>query len=266
MRIIVFMKFNRIVRSAQPAALVSAPLPGSPSATRSIRSLRRFGAVVLACTCLAASAQATVTTLSFQPNPADMNDLDHHLAYTWRLDDINLNGMAITSATLSFTNISNWDTNPNVLHMHLLDTAINPGVATFVDDPTGSVPVVDLTDDFISTRYHSDAKWLVKAGTGDTFLADKSFTTTGVNYTYNFTASQLQTLASYIANNGDLALGLDPDCHFFNDGINFTMTLTPVPEMAALYPIMSLLAAIACTHFLRRRRSAQLQMIEISER
>ncbi|HEY3664175.1 MAG TPA: hypothetical protein VGL24_13560 [Chthoniobacterales bacterium] len=227
---------------------------------------RTFAGAFLACLCLAAAAQATVTTLSFQPNPADMNDLDHHLAYTWRLDNINLNGMAITGATLSFTNISNWDTNPNVLHLHFLDTAINPGVASFVDDPTNGVPVTDLTDDFISTRYHNDPNWLVKAGTADTFLADKSFTTTGVNYTYNFTASQLQTLASYIANNSDLAFGLDPDCHFFNDGINFTMTLTPVPEIAALYPILSLLAAVALTHFLRRRRSMQMEAIEISKR
>ncbi len=44
------------------------------------------------------------------------------------------------------------------------------------------------------------------------------------------------------------------------------MTLTPVPEMAALYPILGLLAAVACTHILRRRRSAQLEAIEISER
>lgn len=46
-----------------------------------------------------------MTTLSFQPNPVDMNDLDHHIAYTWRLDNISLSGMAITSASLTFTNI-----------------------------------------------------------------------------------------------------------------------------------------------------------------
>lgn len=258
MRIMDFMKLNFVFRSTRPAAPLSSPRPA--------RSSRLTGCALLVGLCLAASAQATVTTLSFQPNPVDMNDLDHHLAYTWRLDNVSLSGMAITGATLSFTNISNWDTNPNVLHLHLLDTASNPGVASFVDDPTGSVPVTDLTDDFISARYHSDPQWLVKSGTADTFLADPTFTTTGVNYTFNFSASQLQTLASYIANNGDLAFGLDPDCHFFNDGVNFTMTLTPVPEMAALYPIMSLLAAIAFTHILRRRRSAQLAAIEISER
>ncbi|MEO6507398.1 MAG: hypothetical protein ABIO87_06400 [Chthoniobacterales bacterium] len=104
-----------------------------------------------------------------------------------------------------------------MLHLHLLDTAINPGLGSFVDAPSGSMPVPDLTDDFISTRYHSNSNWLVKLGTADTFLADPSFTTTGVNYSINFTATQLQTLSAYIANGGDLAFGLDPDCHFFND-------------------------------------------------
>lgn len=205
------------------------------------------------------TSHATVTTLSFAPNPSDMNDLDHHMAYTWRIDNVSLGGQAITSATLSITNISNWDTNPNVLHLHLLDTAINPGIGSFFDDPSGSTPVTDLTDDFISTRYHSNSNWLVKSGTADTFLADPSFTTTGVNYSINFTATQLQTLSAYIANGGDLAFGFDPDCHFFNDGVKFTMNLSPVPEMDALYPIMSLLAAVAFTHVLRRRRTAQVE-------
>ncbi len=225
-----------------------------------------FAAVFAAALMGVSSAHAAVTTLSFQPSPTDMYDLDHHLLYTWKIDNISLSNQAVTSATLSFTNISNWDSNPNVLHLHLLDTAINPGVASFVDDPTGSVPVTDLTDDFISTRYHSDPKWLVKAGTGDTFLANPTFTTTGVNYSINFTPSQLQILSAYIANGNDIAFGLDPDCHFFNDGVKFTMTLTPVPEMDALCPIIGLFAAIAFTHILRRRRSAQLEAIPLEDR
>ncbi len=232
-----------------------------PFFTSSARLLRSLLGVAVGLVFAAAAAQASVTTLSFQPNPADMGDLDHHLAYTWRIDNVSLTGFSITSATLSITNISNWDTNPNVLHLHLLDTAVNAGIATFVDDPTGSVPLADLTDDFVSTRYHSDPNWLVKSGTGDTFLANPSFTTTGVNYTLNLTPTQLQTLTSYIANGNDIAFGLDPDCHFYNDGIKFTMTLTPVPEMSALLPIVGLIAAVGSTHLLRRRRAAQLALV-----
>ncbi len=232
------------------------------TAARLSTGLRQSCLCAIAALIFGISAQASVTTLSFQPSPSDLGDLDHHLVYTWRIDNISLTGSAITSATLSIANISNWDPNPNVLHLHLLDTATNAGVASFVDDPTGSVPVTDLTDDFASSRYHSDPNWLVKSGTADTFLANPTFTTTGVNYTINFSPTQLQTLATYIANGNDIAFGLDPDCHFFNDGVNFTMTLTPVPEMSGLYPIIGLVTAIGMTQLLRRRRQLQLAEIE----
>lgn len=239
-----------------PAHASTHPLSQN-RARRGRKLLGTLAAFILA----ASAAQGSVTTLSFQPSPADLNDLDHHMAYTWKIQNISLTGFSITSATLSITNISNWDTSPNVLHLHLLDTAKASGIGSFVDDPTGSVPVSDLTDDFVSTRFHNDPNWLVTNGTGDTFLANPTFTTTGVNYALNFTPSQLSALASYIANGNDVAFGLDPDCHFFNDGVKFTMTLTPVPEMSALYPIVGLLFAVGFTHLLRRRRQAQLALI-----
>jgi hypothetical protein len=34
-------------------------------------------------------------------------------------------------------------------------------------------------------------------------------------------------------------------------------TITPVPEMSTLFPIVGLIAAVSCTHILRRRRAAQ---------
>lgn len=257
------MKRDQLTRASALQMKQNALSSSAP--TRKPSKSRWFLCALIVATGVATSAQATVTTLSFAPSPSDMNDLDHHLAYTWRIDNINLSGQAITGATLSITNISNWDRNPNVLHLHLLDTAINFGIGSFVDDPTGSAPVTDLTDDFISSRYHSNSGWLVKAGTADTFLADPTFTTTGVNYALNFTSTQLQTLSAYIANGGDIAFGLDPDCHFFNDGIKFTMTLSPVPEMDALYPIMSLIAAVAFTHILRRRRTQEMAAMARSE-
>ena len=58
--------------------------------------------------------------------------MDHHRAYTWRIDNVNLpQGQTLTGATLTFHNISNWDTNPNMLFIHLLDTARNAGIASF---------------------------------------------------------------------------------------------------------------------------------------
>jgi hypothetical protein len=201
------------------------------------------------------SATAAVTTLSWQPSPVDLNDLDHHQVYTWRINNITVNPATITSATISFNNIANWDTNSNMLHLHLLDTAKFAGVASFVDDPTNSSPVTDFTDDFISSRFHGNSQWLVANGTADTFLKDKSFTNTPTDYTYTFTAAQLTALQQYLANGGDIALGFDPDCHYFNDGVTFALNFTPVPEVANMIPIALLLATSVGLEIRRRRRA-----------
>ncbi|HZP84961.1 MAG TPA: hypothetical protein VFB21_25210 [Chthonomonadaceae bacterium] len=202
--------------------------------------------------CCALPAPASAATLSFTPSPADLSDLDHHSVYTWRINGINLNGQTITGASLSFKDIRNWDSNPNVLHLHLLDTAKTGGVSSFVDDPNGTTPETDYTDDFISTRYHSDPHWLVSSGTADTFLIDKSFTTTPINYTYNFTSAQLQTLATYIQHGNNVALGFDPDCHFYNDGVTFQIKTADVPEPGAMALFVGL--GVSSLHCLLRRR------------
>lgn len=213
---------------------------------------------------VAFAAQAKATLVSYTPTPVDLNDLDHHSVYTWRIDNINLNGGTVSSASLTFTNIANWDNNANILHIWLLDTAKNAGVSSFIDDPTNSSPVTDMTDDFLSNRFHSNSNWLVANGTNQLFLADKSFTTTPGTYTINFTPAQLAILQSYIANGKNIAFGIDPDCHFFNDGVKFTMNITPVPEMNALFPLIGLLAAVSSTHFLRRRRLAKVTSSSMS--
>ena len=203
----------------------------------------------------ASSASAAVTTMSWQPSPVNLNDLDHHSLYTWRIDNINVNPSTITSATISFDNIRNWDSNYNVLHIHLLDTARFSGVASFIDDPTNSSPVTDFTDDFSNTRFHGNSGWLVANGTSDTFLKDKTFSETPVDYTYTFSADELTALQQYLAHGEDIALGFDPDCHYFNDGITFTLNFTPVPEVANMIPIALLLIA-AIGFEIRRRRGA----------
>jgi hypothetical protein len=227
-----------------------------------MKPIRSLIAVSLAAGCLlAAPARAAVTTLNYQPSPTDLYDLDHHMVYTWRLDDLLVNSSTITGASLTFSNIRNWDSNENVLHLHLLDTAINPGVASFQDVDQTQVPVVDLTDDFSNPRYHNNPGWLVANGTADTLLGNPSFGTTGTNFTINFTSTELAALKSYIANGHDIAFGLDPDCHFYNNGITFSIQSTPVPEMSATLPIIALLAVAGMLEIRRRRRVAAVATV-----
>jgi len=139
----------------------------------------------------------------------------------------------------------------------LLDTAKTAGVASFVDDPSNETPVPSsqIIDDFADARYHNRSDWLVAAGTADMFLTSQSFSTTPTNYLYTFTADQLRALNTYVANGRDVALGFDPDCHYFNDGLEFTITTAAVPEPSSLV-VASTGVLILVGYAWRRRHAA----------
>jgi hypothetical protein len=209
-------------------------------------------------------AGASAAVLTYSPTPSDLGDLDHRYVYTWKISGINIpTGDTVLSAKLTFKNLYNWDTNPNQLFVHLLDTAKGSGVRSFQDETATQGPMID---DFVNTRYHNDSSWLVANGTADTFLTSRSFAAMGATpetspgqanpagwsyvadgvssgkqlytYTYVFNEGQEDALESYInaSSYHNIALGFDPDCHFFNDGVKLTIVTgyVPVPEPAAL--------------------------------
>jgi hypothetical protein len=206
---------------------------------------------ICAAVCLVATP-ARATLMSFSPTPSDLFDLDHHYSYSWRLDNINLNNVTISSATLTFTNIANWDSNPNMLFVYLMDTAVGSGVRSLQDHDLSEAPVGNIVDHFAS-GFNSPG--LVLSTTAKQKLFQHSFTTTPTTFTYTFTAAQLTALMNYINNGHDVAFGFDSECHFFNDGITFTMNVVPIPEVASVLPV-ALLVGIATAFEIRRRRRA----------
>jgi len=146
-----------------------------------------FAAVILIGLPTVASAdtitfQAPITAPNAGSGGARQFDLDHHSAYTWRIGGVDLSNRTITSATLTFRNISNWDRNPNMLFIHLLDSARNAGVSSFQDASSNQTPVTDINDNFAGQRYLNNP--LVNAGTANTFL---TFWNDGIAFSFTTT-------------------------------------------------------------------------------
>lgn len=181
---------------------------------------------------LALPAIAGAGTYTFKPSDADLGDLDHNYYYTWRIGWTLPAGESIFGASLFIDEINNWRVEPNILYIHLLDTA-SSGVRSYYDNEGGG-------DAF--------------SGQGillTTFTDDDPYPNPPEDFLYTFTASNIQKLNEYLAD-GRFAFGFDPDCHFYNCGVSFKLETRSVPE-----PVTALLAAPVIA-FLRRTRNRRL--------
>lgn len=152
-------------------------------------------------------SMAGATTYTF--SAGDLGDLDHYYAYRWGIDWSVPDGETIVGASLFFDDIKNWKWERNDLYVDLLPSA-REGVRRFYDR--------QAIGDFF-------------AGWGGTSLVHYvDLPATAQDITYNFTDTNLSTLMAYAAD-GNFGFGFDPDCHFWNDGVTFSIetAATPIP-------------------------------------
>jgi hypothetical protein len=149
---------------------------------------------------------AGATTYTF--SAGNLEDLDHSYAYRWGIDWSVPNNETIVGASLFFNDIRNWDSKSNDLYVDLLPGA-KEGVKRFYDN--------QASGDFF-------------AGQGTSLTHYINLPATAQDITYNFSDNNLSTLIAYAAD-GNFGLGFDPDCHFYNNGVSFTIetAATPIP-------------------------------------
>lgn len=217
-----------------------------------------------------ASAQTTTKTFS----TTELNEMDHHQLYTWRINtsSVDLAGGYISAVSLTFKDMRNWDANDNRLFAHLFDTARFSGVNGFYDDDPDNATVSDIRDDFTSGRFPQSngrdasgarADWLLNPNTADTFLFDQRFdyyanAASAPNFVYSFSDEQIASLTAYMLNDDRIALGFDSDCHYYNSGIDLKITVTPGvnPNLRVPEPATGALLLVGAGFLaLRRRRN-----------
>lgn len=169
------------------------------------------------------SANAVVTTEHEYALPSNQNDFNHAYYYTWGFKDVSdyTGGETITSAVLSFDSIRNWNDDDNTMYLWLLDRAKNgyeslDGYLRRVGDSGNS------GDAFDGTAWSST---ITKLKIGEyTDVTDGNSTE---NFSITFGTELLQELNDYIDNGNNFAIGLDPECHYYTEGVRLTLSWSP---------------------------------------
>ena len=200
--------------------------------------MKKSKSIVLACIVtlgvIAISANADIYT--FQPIPdIDLAGLDHHYYYIWEIKDFSLPAdEPVIGASLFFDNINDWTVEDgDILYMRLLSKA--------------DITEADVTDDVVDLWKPGSDNNIYRGHDGQavgddlsdygillgTYTDDDPFPNPPEDFTYNFTQSQWESLDDLIRADGRFGIGLEPDCHYWNDGITLTI-VTPVPGAVLL--------------------------------
>jgi hypothetical protein len=152
---------------------------------------------------------ASAETFTYTPDPEDLGDLNHSKYFTWGIDVSELAGRQIIEVTLVLEYITNHNSGQNVLYMHLMDDA-TLGVSSFGDNQS------DFVDELAGEGPLIDA-WVDNNGSSIRDTLEYDMSTLG-----------LLDSARVFAEDDVLAVGFDPDCHYYNRCVKLIIEADPL--------------------------------------
>jgi hypothetical protein len=188
-----------------------------------MKTMSKKISIFAACLLAFGAAASHADVITYIPPDPDIDDLDHYGAYTWKINSTALVGKTIVSAQLFIDNIRDWKIeSDDVLYIRLLNDAQYSGVHKYYDNQVsgdynaqfGGINLVTYHDllPYTTQQLNSGAS---------------------TDLTYNFDAAEIAKLMTY-AGDGTFAMGFDPDCHYFNDGVKLVITTAVPPPCPAI--------------------------------
>jgi hypothetical protein len=224
-----------------------------------------FIIALVGCLLMLNQAYAAPVTYTFHPYDTsgqywDINDLDHSKYYVWEVSRFNLAvDQHIVGAQLTFTNIYDWQNETNdKLYLHLLDSKpswtlstiktktgvdadLGPGTKTYTTALFQGTDNQGGSDNFIGMGTQITPTWSDPVGglPSNNLIYDFAHLGGSVNSIGDIVPGSvniLSTLEDYLRNGNNFAFGIDPDCHYYNEKVTFTITTdtTLVPEPATM--------------------------------
>ncbi len=200
------------------------------------------------------SGGALATTLTFSPIDktapyTDLNDLDHNYVYLWGIKWTLPEGQHITGATLTFKNIYDWINEPNdVLSVNLLDGINSAGWSLIASNGSTTWQKADYQSTAAVT-WPADAVTHVGSWSDPNGGSPRNFDLVFDLAQLGF-LDELEAYASPSAKLYNFGFGFDPDCHYYNNGIELKIT---VPEPGSMGLIVLGFVGLAA---IRRRAAA----------
>ncbi len=187
-------------------------------------------------------AQATTVTSAFQGN----NALTGENAYEWGINIVPPTGDVISSATLTFNDItltkSGNSQNTGILYADILNGS-NSKLTSFSDG--------DRAGDFFTGSSSPFSAANVSSLGSQSFVLNQK-----LSWSFTFNTAQLATLNAFLSD-GFFAIGLDPDCYYKVGSICFSYDVSPAtkivttPDMATT--VLLLGASLLGLEIFRRR-------------